>query len=143
MPGHSCRITNQRDDGPPSTSLPRVLTSFRSPVTCHEVGRHPSPWVSWLEWGLRSRVRHRDRVSWGGITKTEGGRDRGSCFSFHDFAAAAANGFGMRHPRRLLKPPISDIWSKGGRARIRRPAGETWITRRRRRRLPAMERIEM
>ena len=38
----------------------------------------------------------------------------------------------MRHPRRLLKPPISDIWSKGGRARIRRPAGETWITRRRR-----------
>ena len=39
----------------------------------------------------------------------------GSCFSFHDFAAAA-NGFGMRHPRRLLKPPISDIWSKGGRA---------------------------
>ena len=46
----------------------------------------------------------------------DGGRDGTSCFSFHDFAAAA-NGFGMRHPRRLLKPPISDIWSKGGRWR--------------------------
>ena len=50
----------------------------------------------------------------------------GSCSSFHD---KGDDGFGMRHPprrrlrrfpRALLKPPISDVWSKGERA-----AGET------------------